>query len=166
MKRCIAVLARWRVWPNSSRARLERYPAVAQIERADEIFAIGDAHSDFNRLARVMVSAGIIESQPPSVERRKSSPRYYGRHDRQRSPCARRAAPAQHVRDQARQAGGDVVILAGNHEAEFLADPAAPKGAEFASSVEGGAYRSPRGRRMLRRDWRVPVFPLFCRAGG
>jgi hypothetical protein len=38
-----------------------KYPAVIQIENADEIFAIGDAHSDFKRLARVMVAAGIIE---------------------------------------------------------------------------------------------------------
>jgi hypothetical protein len=42
----------------------------------------------------------------------------------------------RHVREEARQAGGDVVILAGNHEAEFLADPAAPKGKEFASQLK------------------------------
>ncbi len=39
------------------------------------------------------------------------------------------------VRSEAQQAGGDVVILAGNHEAEFLADPGAPKGREFAGQL-------------------------------
>src|ERR1700744_5663400 len=38
------------------------FPAVVQIDRADEIFAIGDAHSDFQRLARAMAAAGIIAS--------------------------------------------------------------------------------------------------------
>src|SRR5262249_40068929 len=38
-----------------------QYPAVIQIDHADEIFAIGDAHSDFKRLTRAMAAAGIIE---------------------------------------------------------------------------------------------------------
>ncbi len=38
-----------------------QYPAVVQINHADEIFAIGDAHSDFKRLARAMMGAGIID---------------------------------------------------------------------------------------------------------
>ena len=41
----------------------------------------------------------------------------------------------QTLRVQARGAGGDVVVLAGNHEAEFLANPAAAKGAEFARQL-------------------------------
>jgi hypothetical protein len=39
------------------------------------------------------------------------------------------------VRAEAQRAGGDVVILAGNHEAEFLANPGAPKGREFAAQL-------------------------------
>ena len=45
-----------------------------------------------------------------------------------------------------RRAGGEVVILAGNHEAEFLADPAAAKGNEFAKQLESRQHhRSGRG---------------------
>jgi hypothetical protein len=39
------------------------------------------------------------------------------------------------LREQARHAGGNVIVLAGNHEAEFLADPSAPKGKDFATEL-------------------------------
>ncbi|HTA43650.1 MAG TPA: metallophosphoesterase [Bryobacteraceae bacterium] len=119
----------------------KQYPAVTQIAKADEIFAIGDAHSDFVRLARAMTAAGIIERQPSKPQDAKW--------------CAGKAVLVttgdmvdkgpraldvlrllMTVRADARRAGGDVVILAGNHEAEFLADPAAPKGQEFAKQLK------------------------------
>ena len=119
----------------------KRYPAITQIAKADEIFAIGDAHSDFVRLARAMTAAGIIEKQPEKPQ----DARW----------CAGKAVLVTTgdmvdkgpraldvlrlliaVRADARRAGGDVVILAGNHEAEFLADPGAPKGQEFAKQLK------------------------------
>lgn len=121
----------------------KQYPVVTQIAKADEIFAIGDAHSDFVRLARAMTAAGIIEKQPVKPQDAKW--------------CAGKAVLVttgdmvdkgpraldvlrllMTVRADARRAGGDVVILAGNHEAEFLADPAAPKGLEFAKQLKAG----------------------------
>jgi hypothetical protein len=111
----------------------KQYPAVTQIANPSEIFAIGDAHSDFVRLARAMTAAGIIEKLPAKPQ----DARW----------CARKAVLVttgdmvdkgpraldvlrllMAVRADARRAGGDVVILAGNHEAEFLADPTAAKG--------------------------------------
>jgi hypothetical protein len=50
---CIAARGATRDW--------SEFPAVVQIDRADEIFAIGDAHRDFMRLARAMAAAQIIE---------------------------------------------------------------------------------------------------------
>jgi hypothetical protein len=87
-----------------------KYPAVTQIAKPEEIFAIGDAHSDFNRLARAMVAARIIEAQPANPE----DAHWRAGH-----------AVLMLLRTETRRAGGDVVILAGNHEAEFLADPTA-----------------------------------------
>jgi Calcineurin-like phosphoesterase len=119
-----------------------KYPAVTQIENADEIFGIGDAHSDFKRLARVMVAAGIIEmTQPDKPE----AAHWRAGHSvlvttgdmidkGPRALDVLRLLIA--VRADARRAGGEVVILAGNHEAEFLADPAAPKGQEFAKQLK------------------------------
>jgi hypothetical protein len=116
------------------------YPAVVQIDRADEIFAIGDAHSDFKRLARAMAAAGIIESAVENPE----DARWHGGHAVlvttgdmiDKGPRALDVLRLlKRLRAEAERAGGDVVILAGNHEAEFLADPNAPKGREFAGQL-------------------------------
>jgi hypothetical protein len=118
-----------------------KYPAVAQIGSAQEIFAIGDAHSDFKRLSRAMVAARIIEAQPVKPE----DARWRARHAVlvttgdmiDKGPRALDVLRLlMWLRTEARRAGGDVVILAGNHEAEFLADPTAPKGHEFARQLK------------------------------
>jgi len=118
-----------------------QYPAVVQIDRADEIFAIGDAHSDFKRLARAMEAAGIIM---PAVEKPEDARWSAGRAVLVTTGDMIDKGPRaldvlrllKWVRAEARQAGGDVVILAGNHEIEFLANPGAPKGREFAGQLK------------------------------
>ena len=118
-----------------------QFPAVIQIHNAPEIFAIGDAHSDFRRLARVMVAAGLIEREVEHPEDAKwSAGRAVLVTTGDMIDKGPRALDVlrllKWVREDARRAGGDVVILAGNHEAEFLADPDAPKGREFAGQLK------------------------------
>ena len=118
-----------------------KYPAVTQIASAEEVFAIGDAHSDFKRLARAMVAARIIEAQPAKPEDahwRAGHAVLVTTGDMiDKGPRALDVLRLLSLlRIEARRAGGDVVILAGNHEAEFLADPAAPKGREFARQLK------------------------------
>lgn len=117
-----------------------QYPGVIQIDHADEIFAIGDAHSDFRRLTRAMAAAGIIEAPVDKPE----DARWAAGHAVlvttgdmiDKGPRALDVLRLlKWVRSEARRAGGDVVILAGNHEAEFLANPGAPKGREFAGQL-------------------------------
>jgi len=117
-----------------------QFPAIVQIEHADEIFAIGDAHSDFKRLARAMAAAGIIESAVDKPE----DARWKAGHAVlvttgdmiDKGPRALDVLRLlKWVRSEAQRAGGNVVILAGNHEAEFLANPGAPKGREFAGQL-------------------------------
>jgi hypothetical protein len=130
---CAAIAGDARDW--------KKYPAVTQITSAEEIFAIGDAHSDFKRLARAMVAARIIEAQPSKPE----EARWRAGHAVlvttgdmiDKGPRALDVLRLlMWLRTEARRAGGDVVILAGNHEAEFLADPSAPKGHEFAKQLK------------------------------
>lgn len=118
-----------------------QYPAVVQIRNAPEIFAIGDAHSDFKRLERAMAAAGIIEriaENPEDARWRAGRAVVVVTGDMiDKGPRALDVLRVlMTVREQARQAGGDVVILAGNHEAEFLANPDAPKGREFAAQLK------------------------------
>ena len=127
-----------------------KYPAVAQIGNADEIFAIGDAHSDFKRLSRVMVAAEIIDiaqpDKPETAHWRAGHAVLVTTGDMiDKGPRALDVLRLlMAVRADARRAGGEVVILAGNHEAEFLADPAAPKGQEFAKQLKA-AHIDPAG---------------------
>ena len=116
-------------------------PAVLQREHAQEIFAIGDAHSDFVRLARAMAAAGVIEKAVESpVEAKWRAGRAVLVTTGDMIDKGPRALDVlrllRHLREEARRDGGDVLILAGNHEAEFLADPAAPKGKEFAAQLK------------------------------
>jgi hypothetical protein len=118
-----------------------QFPAVVQIRSAPEIFAIGDAHSDFKRLGRAMAAAGIIERPVESPGDAKwSAGRAVLVTTGDMIDKGPRALDVirllRSVREDARQAGGDVIILAGNHEAEFLADPDAPKGREFAGQLK------------------------------
>jgi hypothetical protein len=116
-------------------------PAVVQIDTTADLYAVGDAHSDYVRLTRALDAAGIIAGRPEHPEQaqwRAGRAVLVSTGDMvDKGPRALDVLKLyQTLRDQARRAGGDVVILAGNHEAEFLADPAAPKGAEFARQLK------------------------------
>jgi hypothetical protein len=117
-----------------------QFPAIVQIDHADEIFAIGDAHSDFKRLARAMAAAGLIEKateHPEDAKWRAGKAVLVTTGDMiDKGPRALDVLRLlRSMRTQAQQAGGNVVILAGNHEAEFLSNPGAPKGREFAGQL-------------------------------
>lgn len=123
-----------------------RYPAVVQLDTSGDIFAIGDAHSDYVRLVSAMNGAGLIDGAPAGP-----------------GDVAWRAGHAVlvitgdmidkgprgvdvlrllvNLQSSALRQGGRVIVLAGNHEAEFLADPSAPKGREFASQLTAAGVR-------------------------
>lgn len=113
-----------------------RFPAIVEASTAGaDLYAIGDAHSDYVRLARVMKAAGLIDENEKwsaghavlvvTGDMIDKGPRALDVIRLLRS-----------VRVQAQQAGGRVILLAGNHEAEFLSNPAAPKGKEFAKQLK------------------------------
>jgi hypothetical protein len=115
-------------------------PVVVQIDTTADLFAVGDAHSDFVHLTRALNAAGIIAGRPeqPGQARWKAGRAVLiSTGDMiDKGPRALDVLELYRIlRAQARQAGGDVVILAGNHEVEFLANPLAPKGAEFARQL-------------------------------
>jgi Calcineurin-like phosphoesterase len=113
-----------------------KFPAIidAKTNGAD-LYAIGDAHSDYVRLARVMRAAGLIDQADHWTGGKAVLVTTGDMIDK-----GPRALDVLHllrsVRDEAQAAGGRVIILAGNHEAEFLANPLAPKGEEFARQLK------------------------------
>ncbi|HWE49938.1 MAG TPA: metallophosphoesterase [Bryobacteraceae bacterium] len=105
-------------------------PAIVQLDTPEDIYAIGDAHSDYNRLKKALRGAGLTDE----------AGHWTGGHAVlistgdmiDKGPRALDVLLFyKTLRDDARSQGGKVIILAGNHEAEFLANPAAPKGAMF-----------------------------------
>jgi hypothetical protein len=116
-------------------------PAVVQVDTGADIFAIGDAHSDYTRLALAMKTAGLIASvpkEPRDVEWSAGNAVLVVTGDMiDKGPRAIDVLSLlQSLRAAALAKGGRVIVLAGNHEAEFLADPVAKKGESFANQLK------------------------------
>jgi len=117
-----------------------------QIDTNADIFAIGDAHSDYARLASAMKAAGLIAGVPKKPEDVKwsagSAVLVVTGDMIDKGPHAIDVLRLLHsLQVSALAKGGRVAVLAGNHEAEFLADPAAPKGEAFATQLKAGGIR-------------------------
>lgn len=114
----------------------DRYPAIVQASaNGADIYAIGDAHSDVVRLMKVMQAAGLINTSGKWTAGKAVLVTTGDMIDK--GPRALEVIGLlRSVREQAQTAGGRVIILAGNHEAEFIGDPEAKKGAEFARQLK------------------------------
>lgn len=111
-----------------------RFPPIVELDTPEDIFAIGDAHSDYNRLKKALHGAGVTDEAGHWIAGRAVLVSTGDMIDK--GPRALDVLLFyKTLRDDARSQGGNVIILAGNHEAEFLANPAAPKGKEFAKQL-------------------------------
>lgn len=117
-----------------------KFPAVVQVKTSADIFAVGDAHSDYEHLAAVLQGAGLIDGK---AEWRGGRAVLVLTGDMiDKGPRALDVLRLlSRLRDSAPAGGGRVIVLAGNHEAEFLADPAAPKGKIFAEQLKAAGIR-------------------------
>ncbi len=113
-----------------------KYPAVVEMAGAEILYAVGDVHGDYDRLVTLLSAAKIIAGPPQWADRPKWNA---GRAvlvctgdliDKGKD-CLKVIAFFHALRAEARKSGGCVVVTMGNHEAEFLADPEAPKSADF-----------------------------------
>jgi hypothetical protein len=121
-------------------------PAVVQLDTTSPIFAIGDAHGDYRRLTLAMAAAGLIAEAPKQrevVEWRAGNAVLVVTGDMiDKGPRAIDVLRLlRSLQASALSKGGRVIVLAGNHEAEFLADPSAPKGREFAAQLTSNRIR-------------------------
>jgi hypothetical protein len=112
------------------------HPAVVTIANAQGIDAAGDFHGDAEVAYHLLASAGLITA---------TSPRAWAGGQRVlvvTGDLIDKGSAALPIIDllmtlepQAREAGGRVVVTLGNHEAEFLANPADPKSAVFQAEL-------------------------------
>ncbi len=99
----------------------------------EALFAIGDVHGDVERLAKLLtavhLSDGVTWTGGRSMLVVTGDMVDKGPHAvavLRRLSALRAAAP---------KAGGEVIVLAGNHEAEFLADPRGKKSEQFSAEL-------------------------------
>jgi hypothetical protein len=121
---------------------------VVQIDTAADIYAVGDVHGDYDRLVALLAGAGVIGGVPtsPDLPVWSAGPSVLVFTGDLIDKGPKDLAVLTLVRalpSAAARSGGRVVVLMGNHEAEFLAQPDAAKGADFAAQLSAAGL-SPR----------------------
>lgn len=118
-----------------------KYTAVVVIDRAAVIYAVGDAHSDFVRLSAALRGAGIIDKDENWLAGNAVLVSTGDMIDK--GPRALDVIRLlRKLRDAAPAKGGQVVILSGNHESEFMADPSVPKVREFVAQLKAAGIKA------------------------
>jgi hypothetical protein len=118
----------------------KRNPAVVEFSTTADIFAIGDAHSDYVRLTNAMRTAGIVDASAHWSAARAVLVTTGDMIDKgPRAVEVLRLLRA--LQSEADRAGGRVVVLAGNHEAEFMANPSDSKFDEFAAQLSSAGMK-------------------------
>jgi len=111
---------------------VDRAPAPA------DLFALGDIHGDLDRARRLLTVTGLVNETGWTGGRDilvvtgdmiDKGPQSLG--------VLRFLST---LRVQAAKAGGEVIVLAGNHEVEFLANPSGSKSREFGDELRSAGY--------------------------
>lgn len=119
----------------------KKYPAVVEVDTPEDIYAVGDAHGDYERLLTVLVAAKIIPADPGPPEKvqwqaGKAVLVCTGDFIDKGKESLRVIALLRALQTAAEKAGGRFLITLGNHEAEFLANPRNKKAIEFIKELE------------------------------
>src|SRR5262245_1899237 len=118
-----------------------KYPAIKSVKTPPTLYAVGDVHGDYDQLAKMLVTAGILDQIPSSP----TAPHWsagkcvlvctgdlINKHTQSISVITLMRS----LQSQAAAAGGDVVVTLGNHEANFLAmDSAKRQATDFSKEL-------------------------------
>jgi squalene-hopene/tetraprenyl-beta-curcumene cyclase len=119
----------------------KKNPAIVEIDGVRDIYALGDVHSDYERLVTLLTAARIIAEDPASPDKVRwtagkavlvTTGDFIDKGDNALGVIALFRA----LQTEAEKAGGRVVVTLGNHEAEFLGIPDGKKTADFASELK------------------------------
>jgi hypothetical protein len=116
------------------------YPAIVQLDTSADVFAIGDPHADWRRLAMVLAGAKLIGAPPPAPDQVRwtggTSVLVVTGDLIDKGPDSIAViALLRALRSDAATHGGRVVVTMGNHEAEFLATGGGSKNHGFGDEL-------------------------------
>lgn len=119
-----------------------KYPAIVQIDTSEDIFAIGDVHGDYDRLVKLLRAAGIAGSDGQANWKAGQAVLIFTGDLIDKGPHSLQVLQlAESLQKAAAIHGGRVIVLMGNHEAEFLADPTEKKVREFARDLQSAGLK-------------------------
>jgi hypothetical protein len=123
-----------------------RCPAIVTLETNEHVYALGDTHGDYDRLATLLAAGKLIASVPSAPEDvRWSGGRSIlvvtGDMIDKWSQSLKVIALMRALTASAASQGGRVIISAGNHEVEFLANPEGSKTKEFRNELKAAGIK-------------------------
>jgi len=107
---------------------------VVEIDTQADIYAVGDAHADYDRLAGVLRAAGLVDAEG-KWSGGKSVLVVTGDTIDKGPEEVKTISYLRALQLDAARSGGRLVLTLGNHEAEFLADPEGKKTRDFANGL-------------------------------
>jgi hypothetical protein len=116
-------------------------PATVDLQTAKTVYALGDTHGDYDRLVTLLVAGKLLSGVPSSPATAVWSGGattlvVTGDLIDKWTQSMQVVALFRALIASAPQQGGQVVVTAGNHEAEFLSDPTGSKTAEFQGELK------------------------------
>ena len=123
-----------------------RFPAIVEIETDEDVYAVGDAHADYDRLVNLLAALKLISaatSDPETVDWTggKSVLVITGDMIDKWKHSLKVIALVRKLEKDAATKGGRVIATMGNHEAEFLANPNGNKTVEFANELKSAGLK-------------------------
>src|SRR5262245_26297097 len=118
-----------------------RFPAIVEVETDEDVYALSDAHADYDRFVNLLAALKLISAitnDPATVEWTggKSVLVITGDMIDKWKHSLKVIALVQKLEENAATKGGRVIVTMGNHEAEFLANPNGSKTLEFANELK------------------------------
>lgn len=124
-----------------------KHPAIVQVDTKQDVYVVGDAHGDPGHLSNALLAAGLIGAVPSDPSQAKwaagKSVMVMTGDMIDKGPNSLGViALLRALQDDAAKHGGQVIILMGNHEGEFLADPGGDKTSEFQKELQASGQKA------------------------
>lgn len=116
-------------------------PAIVQLDTTKTVYALGDVHGDYDRFVKLLTAQELMKDRPDRPDRAewtggKSILVMTGDLIDKWTQGVQVLQAVRALQKGAADAGGQLIVSVGNHEAEFLDDPDVKKAKDFRKELE------------------------------